>query len=101
MHMSQDGKPVLHAMVRTAADGSGPTTSTPMRPTSRKPDELQTMEELIGAEAARHYPFWDNVERWPIAQELPEPGGDPVVLDWTRFRPTARFDDPSWTPRGR
>jgi acyl-CoA thioesterase-2 len=94
VHMTQDGKSVLHAMVRTGADGSGPHHQHADAPDVPKPDELATMEELIGAEAARHYPFWDNVERWPIAQELPGPGGDPVVRDWTRFRPTARFDDP-------
>jgi acyl-CoA thioesterase II len=94
VHMSQDGKPVLHAMVRTAADGVGHDYQHAVAPDIPKPDELRTLDELIGPENARHFPFWDNVERCPVPQELPEPGGDPVVRDWARFRPTATFDDP-------
>ncbi len=93
VHMSQGGKPVLHAMVRTAADGPGHEHQFALAPDVPRPDELKTLDELIGTQA-RHFPFWDNVERCPVPQELPEPGGDPVVRDWARFRPTPCFDDP-------
>jgi acyl-CoA thioesterase len=54
------------------------------------------MEELA-PDTPRPFPFWDNVEsrpvdfvpEWPPSTPLP-----PTYRSWSRFRPTATFDDP-------
>jgi acyl-CoA thioesterase len=85
VRMSQDGKPVLQALVRTAAPTAGYEAQPAQVPDVPPPS--------ASAEAESGFPFWANIERRPA---LP-PGGPPatgVLREWARFRPQETFDDP-------
>jgi acyl-CoA thioesterase-2 len=93
--MSQRDRPILEALVRTAAEGPGLAHDTAPAPAVPGPDTLRNARELYGRDPV--YPFWLNVESRPIAEETwaeGRPPRDPVVREWFRFQPTARFADP-------
>lgn len=89
--MAQDGRSILQALVKTAADGPGYTHQHPVMPDVPSPEEVETYE-YVPAPGRPTFRFWENVERRPILTA----GEDraPVVRAWTRFRPMARFEDP-------
>jgi acyl-CoA thioesterase len=89
--MTQEGKPILHALVKTAVDGPGYAHQHPAMPVVPTPEEVPVYE-YVPAPDAPAFRFWENVERRPIRAE----GDDrsPVIREWTRFRPTPCFDDP-------
>lgn len=89
--MSQQGKPILQALVKTAVDGPGHTHQHPTMPDVPSPDQIEQYEYVPGPDRPA-FRFWENVERRPIPVE----SGDrsPIVRVWTRFRPTACFEDP-------
>lgn len=89
--MTQDDKPILHALVKTALDGPGYTHQHPVMPTVPAPEDVPVYE-YVPAPGGPAFRFWENVERRPI----PNPDGDraPVIREWTRFRPTPCFEDP-------
>jgi acyl-CoA thioesterase-2 len=98
VEMTQDGKPILHALVRTAADAPGYSHQHSQAPEVPPPEALKNDEEL--RPARRRYAFWRNVERRPIEQGTSErplaarrPAA-PVLREWARYRPTACFADP-------
>lgn len=103
--MTQGGKPIVEALVRTAADGPGLEHDFAAFPDVPGPAELETIAEIVERkqlEGRSPYPFWDNLECRPT---MPERIGDesarpPVWRDWYRFRPRATFDDP-WADAGR
>jgi acyl-CoA thioesterase-2 len=93
--MSQDGKPILEAIVRTAAEATGLVHDESVAPEVPDPDALRSFEDLYVGRPT--YPFWLNIEGRP-------PDGDPwadgrpsrpaVYRQWYRFRPEPVFDDP-------
>jgi acyl-CoA thioesterase len=89
--IGQDGKPILQALVKTAADGPGYEHQHPAMPGVPSPEQVQTWEwkPRPGQPSFR---FWENIERRPIVGECDERA--PVIREWTRFRPTACFEDP-------
>jgi acyl-CoA thioesterase len=94
VEMRQEGKPILHALVKTAAEAHGYNHQHPESPLVPPPAALKSYDELLPAD--RHPPcsFWNNIERRPIDQSASDEPTAPVVREWTRFRPTACFADP-------
>lgn len=94
VEMTQRGKPVLHAMVKTAADAPGHSHQHPDAPHAPPPDELKSYDELLAPERRPRFSFWNNVERRPLAQRVSDEPTEPVIREWARYRPRACFDDP-------
>ena len=95
VQMRQEGKPVLQALVRTAAEASGYEHQHVSVPVVPAPDHLLSYDDLEDERAERRrYEFWSNVEARPTQQNVGEPSWRAVVRDWVRFRPQPTFDDP-------
>ncbi len=95
--MSQDGKPVLEAMVRTAAEGPGLEHDASETPEMPDPESLKSMDDLVPEGVERHA-FWQNFEvrtlmtDWvPWDERAPS---DPVIREWYRFVPRDVMRDP-------
>jgi acyl-CoA thioesterase II len=100
--LTQEGRPILEAMVRTAARTAGLEHSVESPPAVPDPETLQDVEDLRDPEEPR-YPFWNNLECRTLHPERfnEEPRArDPRWLEWYRFRPRATFEDP-WVDAGR
>ena len=97
--MWQDERPVLHAMLRTAAEAPGLEHDVAQMPAVPAPDELLTWSELFPDEPST-YAFWNNLEAKPTdGKLLPKADAEqqalpPTLGQWNRFRPRACFDDP-------
>lgn len=89
--MSQDGKPILEAMVRTVADAAGYEHQAHEAPRVPAPELLATYRELHPESA--DVPFWKNVEHRP-ADRRGGMGEATRAYEWIRYRPQACFDDP-------
>jgi acyl-CoA thioesterase-2 len=94
VEMAQQGKPILYAMVKTAAEAPGYSHQHPSAPVVPLPETLKTYEELFPARGRPRFRFWENVERRPVDQSTSEESQAPLIRVWTRFRPTACFEDP-------
>lgn len=94
VEMTQAGKPIMYALVKTAADAPGYSHQHPEAPEAPPPEGLKNYEELVPAGKRPPFRFWDNVERRPIVQAMTDEPSAPVVRQWTRFRPRACFEDP-------
>ena len=94
--IAQDDRPILEALVRTAAEGPGLEHRFGAAPDVAEPETLKSFDELWAGDWDP-YPFWGNLEGRPTNPERfdgPPKPRDPRVLDWYRFRPAASFDDP-------
>ena len=95
--MTQDGRPVLEAMVwAVAGGGEGLVHAAWTMPDVPAPDTLATMGERMPADAPV-FPFWNNLELRPcewIADWDNRPPGVFHERNWYRFTPTATFADP-------
>ena len=97
VELSQDGRPVLDAMVWSAVGGDGLVHDETSAPAVPGPESLPGMDELVPEGTPRPYAFWDNIEAKPVSfeSEWPPTGPRPAVWqNWLRFVPTATFDDP-------
>jgi acyl-CoA thioesterase len=93
--MTQRGKPVLHALVKTAARGPGYGRHQLLDPPEVPPPaDLKSAEQLGLRRGRPHFAFWNNVERRPVDQRTSKEPTAPVIREWTRFRPRPRFEDP-------
>jgi acyl-CoA thioesterase-2 len=92
--MTQAGKQVLQALVRTAAPAPGYEHQLPQAPAVAPPGELQNSEQLWSASERPPFRFWENIERRPQEQVRRKDRRAAVVREWTRFRPQACFEDP-------
>jgi acyl-CoA thioesterase II len=99
--MTQEGRPISHAVVWTTVGPAGPAGieyDWATRPDRPGPEGLPTIEELA-AENRSTFAFWDNIECRPFgwldehawANDRPLP---PTLTNWYRFRPTPVFEDP-------
>ena len=99
--MTQDGRPISHAVVWTITEPDGRDgiaydwTEWPEVP---GPDGLASFDELRPDED-RPFPFWDNMEGRPIDFFTEDDWNTarpiaPVLQNWYRLRPQATFDDP-------
>jgi acyl-CoA thioesterase II len=94
--MTQGGKPVLQAIVRTAAAGPGVEHDFTCMPTVPPPSELKSFLDLW-AGPLDDVPFWRNIDSrivYPERINNEDKAFDPTVVEWFRFEPTATFDDP-------
>jgi acyl-CoA thioesterase len=92
--MSQEGRPVLQAMVKTLAEAPGHRHRHLQAPDVARPEGLQSYEQLLAPERRPPFKFWENVERRPVDQLASSEPAEPVLREWTRYRPTACFADP-------
>jgi acyl-CoA thioesterase-2 len=94
--ISQDGKPVVEALLRTALPGDGLTHHAVTAPEVPAPESLPTLEELWKFER-KPFSFWNNIEARVVLHQRFEPdfeGMPPHFVEWYRFRPMPTFDDP-------
>jgi acyl-CoA thioesterase II len=105
--MRQDGKPVLEALVRTAAEGPGLAHDVACFPDVPRPEGLANVAEILeqhGIDRGPRYAFWQNLESRPCDPERvvegPSKARPPLWREWYRFRPRETFDDP-WVDAGR
>lgn len=89
--MSQAGKPILQALVKTARDGAGNDHQHPDMPAVPEPTQVEPYE-YVPARGRPAFRFWENVERRPVRSGAED--RSPVLREWTRFRPSACFEDP-------
>ncbi len=94
VEMTQDGKPILQALVKTAADGPGYSHQHLQAPDVPPPAALETYRRLGPAPQRPAFSFWNNVERRPVEESTTEQPSAPVLREWARFQPTACFEDP-------
>jgi len=95
--IAQDGKRVLEALVRTAADGPGLEHVHEPPPDVPGPEALPDPASLRSGSEGPRYPFWSNLEARVVQPErFQDPGEsrDPIWREWYRFQPRATFDDP-------
>jgi acyl-CoA thioesterase-2 len=96
VEVSQAGRPILDAMVWSAAAGEGLEHDETVMPGVAGPEELPDIRDLLPADAQPPFPFWHNLEARPLAFEANWPPDGPrsaVWQEWLRFAPTATFDD--------
>jgi acyl-CoA thioesterase II len=97
VEMTQQGKPILHALIKTAAQAPGYSHQHLQAPAVPSPADLETYQRQ---EDSQHpaFSFWNNVERRPVEQSATERPSEspsvPVLREWARFQPTACFEDP-------
>lgn len=102
VEVTQDGKPILDAMVWSAEVVDGLHHDETRFPEVPGPEGLASMAELM-PDGAPPYPFWNNLDALPIDWEpdWPPEGPRPARWQqWLRFRPTATFADP-WVDAAR
>ena len=95
--IEQNDRVLLDAQVWTVADGAGLEHDFAPMPDVPVPSQLVSFAEIEGFETRSTFPFWDNLEGRPIGEVPPaqrKPGA-PQLRCWYRFRPDARFDEPS------
>ena len=84
--MTQRGKPILQALVRTAAEAAGYRHQEPEAPAVAPPDASASVDPA-------NYNFWNNVT-WRRPEGAEGATAAAIARDWLRFEPTACFDDP-------
>jgi acyl-CoA thioesterase len=94
VEMTQDSKPILQALVKTAADGPGYSHQHLKAPDVPPPAALRSHEALRPNAQRPTFSFWKNVERRPVDQSATERPSAPELCEWVRFRPTPCFEDP-------
>jgi acyl-CoA thioesterase len=92
VEMSQQGKPILHALIKTAAQAPGYSHQHLQAPAVPSAADLKTYQRQ-GDSQHPAFSFWNNVERRPVEQSATGPPA-PVLREWARFRPQACFEDP-------
>lgn len=95
--MRQDGKPILEAMVRTAATGGGLEHIDVQAPAVPPPEELPDARSLLTPEHGKRHAFWKNFDVrviHPERFELPRPAMPPRWREWFRVHCAAAFTDP-------
>jgi acyl-CoA thioesterase II len=94
--MTQHGRPILQAMVRTAAEVPGVEHDFAQAPDAPHPESLKTFLDYV-PDPPNPVPFWENIESRIIHTERVmemEQAFETNLLEWYRFQPRATFDDP-------
>ncbi len=100
--ITQDGKPILSAMVWAVAENEGLEHDETVPPAVPGPEDSAPIEALL-PDLPPPVKFWSNIERRPVTFEAEWPPEGPrsaVWQEWLRFRTTATFPDP-WTDAAR
>ncbi len=90
--MSQRGKPVLQALVRTARAAPGYLHQTTEAPGVQPPEASSPLARTKDGKPI--FSFWENLSCRRPASDSSETPPQPVVREWVRFEPTPHFDDP-------
>lgn len=95
----QQGKAILQAVVRTAAEGPGLEHDVSRMPNVPPPHTLKSFLEHIPNPPDEESPFWNNIEsrivQFHRLANFPDDVADtPDMVEWYRFQPAATFDDP-------
>ena len=93
VHMTQDGKPILHALVRTIAEAPGYDHQHSRAPEVSSPDLLKDYSQLWPDGPGSKFEFWSNVEGRPLDQTITRQPSTSPRLDWARFKPQPCFED--------
>lgn len=104
VEITQDGRPILDAMVWSTADNEGLEHDETVWPGVAVPDELPSIQELLPPDAESPFPFWLNFDAKPIHFEVdwPPEGPRPAAWqEWLKFVPAATFDDDPWLDAAR
>ena len=92
VRMTQGGRDIMFAVVRTAAEGPGYSHQEVEAPAVDPPDASRPVERRA-ADGGRLFAFWNNSCRRPQTERTDsEPS--PVIREWVRFEPTPTFEDP-------
>ncbi|MEJ7584047.1 MAG: thioesterase family protein [Acidimicrobiales bacterium] len=97
VEVTQEGKPILDAMVWSAGDVEGLEHDETVAPDVPGPDSLPGISALVPDDTPPPFPFWNNLEARPIDFEADWPPDGPRPArwqEWLRFTPTATFEDP-------
>lgn len=97
VEITQEGRPILDAMVWSTADNEGLEHDETTFPDVGLPDDLPSIDELLPPDAEPPFAFWRNLDAKPIHFEIDWPPAGPrpaVWQEWLKFLPTATFDDP-------
>jgi acyl-CoA thioesterase II len=94
--MKQNDRPVLQALIRTAASAPGYEHQQVVAPAAPLPESLKSWGQLFPNYEGPRYSFWENVDSRPLDQRI---GADrksenAVRQEWVKFIPQACFDDP-------
>jgi len=95
--MTQEGRAILQAIVRTAAESEGYEHNFARMPEVPPPAALKSFLEHWPDPPGPKLPFWDNVDSRIVYPEriFNEAAVLPAHLhEWYRLQPTATFDDP-------
>jgi acyl-CoA thioesterase II len=104
--MTQQGRPILEAMVWSVGEVQGLEHEDLDPPDVPDPEELPTVAQLRsgdGGEDRPPFPFWRNFDQRMIewSEAWPPPGPlPPTWRTWVRCTPTATFEDP-WVDAAR
>lgn len=96
--ITQEGRAIFEALVRTAADGPGLQHDVAEMPDVKRPGDLASLEELLPDDAeGPPFPFWNNFQVRPVwperVQQTERQAHAPLFREWFRFHPRATFDD--------
>jgi acyl-CoA thioesterase II len=103
VEVTQGGRPILDALVWSAAEAEGLEHDETDAPAVPGPDELPSIVELMPSGTPAPFPFWENFDFKPLDFEPVWPPGGPRPArwqGWLRFLPTATFEDP-WVDAAR
>jgi acyl-CoA thioesterase len=93
VRMTQGGREIMVALVRTAAAGPGYRHQTVAAPTVEPPERSEPVERRA-PDGTRLFPFWNNFScRRPAIPEAKDEAA-PRIREWVRFEPRASFEDP-------
>jgi acyl-CoA thioesterase II len=94
--MTQGKRLILEAIVWIVSESHGLEHEHGRMPQVPPPQQLRSVDELLGSKAENPYPFWKNIERRPIewTPSTSWKAGPPRFESWMRFRPRACFADP-------
>jgi len=95
--MTQDGKPILEAMIRTAAAGDGLAHVDVVAPAVPPPEDLPDAVSLLTPAHGKRHAFWKNFDVRVVRPErfkLPRSPDAPSWQEWYRVHTEASFADP-------
>jgi acyl-CoA thioesterase-2 len=93
VQMTQEGKPILQALVRTIAAAPGYDHQHALAPQVPEPHELKSYWELWPNGPGRKFKFWSNLEGRPVDQSVERKPQAAPRRDWERFQPQPCFED--------
>ena len=91
VRMTQGGREVMFALVRTAAEAPGYRHQVVEAPSVDSPEGSELVERRA-KDGSQLYAFWDNVSCRRPAVEAGD--SEPRIREWVRFEPRAAFEDP-------